>query len=28
MEELVSRDFIALEKPDLVVNVVGASACR
>jgi ferrous iron transport protein B len=26
MEELVSRDFIALEKPDIVVNVVDASA--
>ena len=26
MEELVSRDFIALEKPDLVVNVVDATA--
>ncbi len=26
MEELVSRDFIALEKPDIVVNVVDATA--
>ena len=26
MEELVSREFIALEKPDIVVNVVDASA--
>ncbi len=26
MEELVSRDFIALEKPDLVVNVIDANA--
>ncbi|MHB8119773.1 MAG: ferrous iron transport protein B [Methanothrix sp.] len=26
MEELVSRDFIALEKPDIVVNVVDASS--
>jgi ferrous iron transport protein B len=26
MEELVSRNFIALEKPDIVVNVVDASA--
>ena len=26
LEELVSRDFIALEKPDIVVNVVDASA--
>ena len=26
MEELVSRDFIALEKPDIVVNVIDASA--
>jgi ferrous iron transport protein B len=26
MEELVSRDFIALEKPEIVVNVVDASA--
>ena len=26
MEELVSRDFIALERPDIVVNVVDASA--
>jgi ferrous iron transport protein B len=26
MEEIVSRDFIALEKPDLVVNVIDASA--
>ncbi len=26
MEEMVSRDFIALEKPDIVVNVVDASA--
>ncbi len=26
MEELVSRDFIALEKPDIVINVVDASA--
>ncbi|HTY92118.1 MAG TPA: ferrous iron transport protein B [Methanocella sp.] len=26
MEEIVSRDFIALEKPDAVVNVVDASA--
>lgn len=25
MEELVSRDFIALEKPDVVINVVDAS---
>lgn len=26
MEEIVSRDFIALEKPDIVVNVIDASA--
>ncbi len=26
LEEIVSRDFIALEKPDVVVNVVDASA--
>jgi ferrous iron transport protein B len=26
MEEVVSRDFIALEKPDIVVNVVDATA--
>ena len=26
MEELVSRDFIALEHPDAVVNVIDASA--
>lgn len=26
MEEIVSRDFIALEKPDAVVNVIDASA--
>ncbi len=26
MEELVSRDFIALEKPEIVVNVVDATA--
>ena len=26
MEELVSRDFIALERPDVVVNVIDASA--
>ena len=26
MEELVSRDFIALEHPDAVINVIGASA--
>ena len=26
MEEIVSRDFIALEKPDMVVNVIDASA--
>src|SRR5512136_3117328 len=26
MEELVSREFIALEKPDIVVNVVDATA--
>ena len=26
MEEMVSRDFIALEKPEIVVNVVDASA--
>ena len=26
MEELVSRDFIALERPDAVVNVIDASA--
>jgi ferrous iron transport protein B len=26
MEEIVSREFIALEKPDLVVNVIDASA--
>jgi ferrous iron transport protein B len=26
MEELVSRDFIALEKPDAVVNIIDASA--
>lgn len=26
MEEVVSRDFIALEKPDVVVNVIDASA--
>ncbi len=26
LEELVSRDFIALEKPDIVVNVIDASA--
>jgi ferrous iron transport protein B len=25
MEELVSRDYIALEKPDVVINVVDAS---
>ena len=25
MEELVSRDYIALEKPDAVINVVDAS---
>src|SRR3989338_6214629 len=26
MEEMVSRDFIALEKPDVVVNVIDATA--
>ncbi len=26
MEELVSREFIALEKPDVVVNVIDATA--
>ena len=26
MEELVSRDFIALEHPDAVINVIDASA--
>ena len=26
LEEVVSRDFIALEKPDVVVNVIDASA--
>ena len=26
MEEIVSRDFIALEKPEIVVNVIDASA--
>src|SRR4030042_5916157 len=26
MEEIVSRDYLALEKPDIVINVVDASA--